>query len=118
VARSRDPGLHGRKPVFRTLRALAMSYFDPYIDPTGCITGYAVVDLSRLGSYDWRFSRRNMWAVSRFLIGIRHTRLKFSRARVRRVRAWYVDYRATHHGKKPLGYRGRENWTELPREFL
>src|SRR5205823_1195315 len=30
VARSRDPGLHGRKPVFATPRALAMSYMDPY----------------------------------------------------------------------------------------
>src|SRR3569833_1899857 len=45
VARSRDPGLHGRKPVFRSLRALAESYFDPYIDYTGRITGYSVVDL-------------------------------------------------------------------------
>jgi len=26
IARSRDPGLHGRKPVFRSVRALAMSY--------------------------------------------------------------------------------------------
>src|SRR5512134_150947 len=45
VARSRDPGLHGRRPVFPTARALAMSYFDPYIDFTGRVTGYAVVDL-------------------------------------------------------------------------
>ena len=45
VARSRDPGLHGRKPVFRTARDLALSYVDPYIDFTGRITGYAVVDL-------------------------------------------------------------------------
>ena len=43
VARSRDPGLHGRKPVFRSPRALAESYFDPYIDYTGCVTGYSVV---------------------------------------------------------------------------
>ena len=47
VARSRDPGLHGRKPVFATPRALALSYFDPYIDFTGRVTGYAVVDLGR-----------------------------------------------------------------------
>ncbi len=47
VARSRDPGLHGRKPVFRTLRALTMSYFDAYIDPTGCIEGYAPFDLTQ-----------------------------------------------------------------------
>ena len=116
VARSRDPGLHGRKPVFRSPRALAMSYFDPYIDPTGCITGYAVVDLSLLGTYDWRFARRNMWAVERFLVRIRHKRLKFSRARVRRLRAWYQDYRAKY-GKKPLSYRGREKWTQIPQEF-
>ena len=41
VARSRDPGLHGRKPVFRSVRALAESYCDPYIDYTGALTGYA-----------------------------------------------------------------------------
>jgi hypothetical protein len=117
VARSRDPGLHGRKPVFRSLRALAMSYFDSYIDPTGCITGYALVDLRVLGRYDWRLSRKNMWVVERMLIRAKHKRLKFSRARVRRIRKWYVKYRATH-GKKPLAYRGRENWTELPREYL
>ena len=41
IARSRDPGLHGRKPVFATPRALALSYFDPYVDFTGRVTGYA-----------------------------------------------------------------------------
>ena len=29
VARSRDAGLHGRKPMFSTLRKLVMSYVDP-----------------------------------------------------------------------------------------
>ncbi len=117
VARSRDPGLHGRKPVFRTLRALAMSYFDPYIDPTGCITGYALVDLRALGRYDWRFSPRNLRAVERFLVRIRHRRIKVSRRRVREMRVRYNEYRAKF-GKKPLFYRGRETWTEIPREFL
>src|SRR5829696_10508603 len=45
IGRSRDPGLHGRKPVFRTTRALALSYVEPYIDYHGRITGYTVVDL-------------------------------------------------------------------------
>ena len=57
IARSRDPGLHGRKPVFRTARALALSYVDPYVDFTGAVKAYAVVDLRDLmGRYDWRFS--------------------------------------------------------------
>src|SRR5215831_11308915 len=37
VARSRDPGLHGRRAVFATARALALSYVDPYVDFTGRI---------------------------------------------------------------------------------
>jgi len=37
VARSRDPGLHGRRPVFATPRALAWSYVEPYVDLTGRI---------------------------------------------------------------------------------
>ena len=117
VARSRDPGLHGRKPVFRSPRALALSYFDPYIDYTGSVTGYAVVDLRALGAVDWRFSRRNVWALERFLIKIRHNRIKSSRARVRRWRQRYRAYREKY-GKKPLFYSGRERWTEIPKEFL
>ncbi len=57
IARSRDPGLHGRKPVFHTPRALALSYVDPYVDFSGRITAYAVVDLREaMGGYDWRLS--------------------------------------------------------------
>jgi hypothetical protein len=117
VARSRDPGLHGRKPVFRTPRALALSYFDPYIDATGCITGYAVVDLRKFEAYDWRFAPRNMWAIERFLVDIPHRRIRSSRRRVRAMRKRYLDYRA-RYGKKPLFYRGRDTWTEIPAEFL
>jgi hypothetical protein len=117
VARSRDPGLHGRKPVFRTLRALAESYFDPYIDYTGCITGYSWVHLDVMGSYDWRLSRRNVWAVENMLLRLPHRKIKRSRKRVRRERERYRAYVAKHR-KKPLYYRGREKWTEIPREFL
>jgi hypothetical protein len=117
VARSRDPGLHGRKPLFRSARALAMSYFDPYIDFTGRLTGYAVFDLRRLGTYDWRLSRRNVWAVERALLRYRHKPLKGSRQRVRSYRARYRAYRAKYQ-KKPLFYRGREKWTEIPKDFL
>ena len=117
VARSRDPGLHGRKPVFRSLRALAMSYFDAYVDPTGAITGYALVDLRTLGNYDWRLTPRHMRAVERFLVGIKHKPVKVPRQRIKRMRARYIAYREKH-GKKPLFYRGRERWTEIPKEFL
>jgi len=117
VARSRDPGLHGRKPVFRSPRALAESYFDPYIDYTGCVTGYAVTHMRTMGSYDWRFSRRNVWAVEHMLLKVRSRKISRSRTRVKRERQKYRDYLAKHK-KKPLYYRGREKWTEIPKHFL
>src|SRR5213083_612480 len=35
IGRSRDIGLHGRRPLFRSLRDLAWSYFDTYVDLSG-----------------------------------------------------------------------------------
>jgi hypothetical protein len=118
VARSRDPGLHGRKPVFRSPRALAESYCDPYIDYTGMVTGYSVVDLKVMGGYDWRFSRRNVWAVENMLLKLPQLKIKRSRKRVRLERKRYRLYREQHNDKKPLYYRGRAKWTEIPKEFL
>jgi hypothetical protein len=118
VARSRDPGLHGRKPVFRSPRALAESYFDPYIDTTGRVKGYSVVDVGKaMGSYDWRFSKRNVWAVENMLLELPSRKIRRSLKRVRSERQRYRDYLAKYK-KKPLYYRGREKWTEIPKEFL
>ncbi len=114
VARSRDPGLHGRKPVFRTLRALAWSYFEPYIDFTGCVKGFAAVDLRRLGTYDWRLSERNVWKVERLLLDVPHHRLRYSPRRVDRLRTRYFKYRREHPGEKPI-YYDRRAWTPIPR---
>ena len=118
VARSRDPGLHGRKPVFATARALALSYFDPFIDDTGRVTGYAVVNLAaEMGDYDWRLADTNVWKVERVLLDYPHRAIRSSDARVDRLRARYRAYRAAH-GAKPTYYKGRERWSALPAEFL
>jgi hypothetical protein len=118
VARSRDPGLHGRKPVFATPRALAMSYFDPYVDFTGRITGYAVVNLAEaMETYDWRVAATQVWKVERVLLEYAHRPITSSGARVRRLRARYRAFRARYPGHRPCRYRGREAWTELPAEF-
>lgn len=114
VARSRDPGLHGRKPVFPTARALALSYVEPYVDFTGCITGYAVVDLRVLGNYDWRLSGRNIWKVERLLVECPHRPIHSSDARIDRLRARYYAFRRAFPGRKPVDYAGRESWSELP----
>jgi hypothetical protein len=119
IARSRDPGLHGRKPVFATPRALALSYFDPYIDFTGRIIGYAVVNVGKeMGAYDWRLADTNIWKVERMLLEYPHRRIASSDDRVDRLRARYRAFIAASGGRKPVFYRGRERWTPLPPEFV
>jgi hypothetical protein len=117
VARSRDPGLHGRKPVFATPRALALSYFDTYIDFDGCIKGYAVVDLRVLGNYDWRLSEKNVWKVEELLRGWPHRPIAYSQARVDRLRRRYKAFRDAYGYKPWKYYRRRDRWTPLPPEF-
>lgn len=116
IARSRDPGLHGRRPVFATPRALALSYVDPYVDYTGRVRGYAVVHLSAMGRYDWRFAPGNVWAVERLLIDWPHHRIRTSDARHRRLKRRYVAYRKAR-GIKPVYYTRRDRWMPLPPEF-
>ncbi len=113
VARSRDAGLHGRRPVFRSIRDLVWSYFDPYVDFTGRLIGYALVNLANLGTYDWRFSRQNMWKVEQFLIDIPHRRLRSSDARYRQLLKAYKAFRRQHPNAPAVYYRGRERWMPL-----
>lgn len=110
VARSRDPGLHGRKPLFASPRALAASYLAPYVDLSGRITGYAVADLRALDRYDWRFARRNVRRVERWLIDYPHRPLDLPERRYQQLRARYARYVARYPGRKPTYYDGKATW--------
>lgn len=110
VARSRDAGLHGRKPVFRTVRDLVMSYFEQYIDSTGRITGYGVASLYELGSYDWRFSLRNVFKVERHLQDIPHRQINSSDARYEKAQKRYLEFRSRHPDRYPDYFENRGLW--------
>lgn len=118
VARSRDPGLHGRKPVFPTPRALAASYLDTYVDLTGRIEAFALVDLRVMGSYNWRLSETNVWKVERMLLDTKHRPLRMSEARYLDFRTRYRAFKDRHPDRKPLFYEGRDKWTPIPPHFL
>lgn len=109
VARSRDPGLHGRKPLFRSLRDLVYSYVDPYVDFTGRINGYGVLDL-RTVRVDWRLSTRNVWTVEQALIHNAHRRLRTSDQRYRLWHARYKRYKARYPDRRPAFYPNRHRW--------
>jgi hypothetical protein len=117
VARSRDPGLHGRKPVFATPRALALSYRESYIDLTGRIKAYTVVDLRVMGAYDWRLSKTNVWKVEQVLLDWPHRRIHTSKRKTDAMRRRYRRFLDAHGYKPWRYYKGRERWAPLPPEF-
>ncbi|MCA1813496.1 MAG: hypothetical protein LC624_06050 [Halobacteriales archaeon] len=109
VARSRDPGLHGRKPVYRNLHSLVQSFSAPYIDSTGRLKGYGVLDLRTL-RVDWRLSARNVWSVEDALIDNAHRRFRVSDAYHRRWHARYRAFKAEHPHDRPTFYPNRRHW--------
>jgi hypothetical protein len=110
IARSRDIGLHGRKPLFRSLRQLVWSYFDPYIDMTGRIKGYALTSLYELGNYDWRFNSRNMHKIEDHLRAIPHQKLKSSDRRYEYWHRRYKQYKRRFPDQSPSYYPNRHQW--------
>ena len=116
LARSRTARPASR--VFATPRALALSYVESYVDFTGGIKAYAVVDLRVMG--DVRLA-----AVGEECVEGRAdaARLAASAARPRRrakiaaMRRRYRRFREAHGYKPWKYYKGRERWTPLPPEF-
>jgi hypothetical protein len=90
IGRSRDEGLHGRRAVFRSIRELARSYQEPYVDLTGRITAYQWVHLDETES-DWRASDRNVWRAERYLLEVKHRPLRMSDQKHRRLRQRYIE---------------------------
>lgn len=110
VARSRDIGLHGRKPVYRSLRELAWSYFDPYVDFTGRLKGYGLTSLYELGDYDWRFSPLRMLRIEDHLRAIPHKPMHSSDKRYQKLLARYHAYKKRYPDRSPGYYDSRPNW--------
>ena len=110
IARSRDIGLHGRKPLFRNLRQLVWSYFDPYIDMTGRIKGYGLTSLYDLGNYDWRFNANNMHKIENHLRAIPHRVIRSSDRRYEYWHERYKKYKQGYPDRSPAYYENKHQW--------
>lgn len=78
IAASSFTGLRGRAPVYRTLRELAMSYFQDYFNLRGertLRTFSRPVDLTRFDHRDWMTSSEPIWYIADYLLDIPHTQL-------------------------------------------
>jgi hypothetical protein len=75
IAKSNFAGLRFRAPIYRTLRELALSYFDHYYNLRGerTLRAYAgPVHLERLDRQGWMTSEEDVWCVPELLIAARH----------------------------------------------
>lgn len=90
IALSRDEGLHGRPPIYRSLRDLAWSYYEPYVDKTGMIRAYQTAHLDDCAK-DWRDRKKNVWQAEKYLNAIKYKKLKSSKARYKKLRAAYLE---------------------------
>jgi hypothetical protein len=75
IAKSNFAGLRFRAPVYRTLRELALSYFEDCYNLRGerTLRSYSrPVNLERLDSQHWMTAEENVWCVPELLIAARH----------------------------------------------
>ncbi len=105
IAKSNFSGLRYREPVHRSLRELAMSYFEGYINLRGDRTLRAYSRPVNLARFDrshpgWMTSPGDLWWVAEHLLEIRHTPLltpalirHLSRVDRRSLQAGLVGYR-------------------------
>lgn len=110
VGLSRDVGLNGRKPVYKTIRALAQSYAAPYIDAHANLKAYGVLDLRTLKSDRWRTSKGSVWYVEEALRQIPHQKIQLSKNFTPYWRKRYLKFKAKHPKKQPDFYPHQEHW--------
>ncbi len=79
VGKSNYAGLRFRDPVYRTLRELAMSYFEDYYNLAGQKTlrrfSTRPVSLARFDRIHWMTTEQDLWAITEHLTTVAHTRL-------------------------------------------
>ena len=78
LSKSNYSGLGFREPIFRTLRELAMSYFDGYFNlrrERTLRTFSNPVNLARFDRREWMTTDQPLWFIAEYLFTIRHFRL-------------------------------------------
>ena len=79
IAISNFAGLRHRAPVYKSLRELAMSYFNDYLNLRGerTLRAYSTkpVNLKKFDSKDWMIRDDNVWFIAEHLCEIPHTKL-------------------------------------------
>jgi hypothetical protein len=107
IAKSNFTGCRYREPVYRTLRELAMSYFNAYFNLRGerTLRRYSrPVNLARFDRLQWTTTEKNIWFIAEYLCEIPHQSL-LKRGMVKdltRLDARTMESEMVGHRKKPV----------------
>jgi hypothetical protein len=111
IAKSNFTGCRYREPVYRTLRELALSYFNIYFNLRGerTLRRYSrPVDLARFDHLHWMTTEKDIWFIAEYLCDIPHRPLlkrglekDLIRVDARTMRGEMVGYRRKTAGPKP-----------------
>ncbi|HZV79135.1 MAG TPA: hypothetical protein VFF60_05905 [Candidatus Binatus sp.] len=102
LAKSNYTGCRYREPIHRSIRELALSYFEGYFDQRGNRTMRRYsrpVNLKRFDQKEWMTTAKPVWFIAEHLVDIPHTAL-LTKAQVRRLNR--IDKRSLAAGL--LGY--------------
>ncbi|HEV7498751.1 MAG TPA: hypothetical protein VGQ33_02055 [Vicinamibacteria bacterium] len=110
IGRSNYSGLRYREPLYRTVRDLALSYFESYFNlrRQKTLRRYSVpVDLARFDRRQWMTAEDDLWDIPNYLVDVKHFPL-ITRAQVRGLAT--VDRRMF-----AAGLVGREGHGAVPK---
>ena len=97
IAKSNYAGCRYREPVHRTLRELAISYFDVYFNLRGerTLRRYSQpINLARFDARHWMTTDRPVWFIPEYLVDVAHTALISPRMARRLTRLDSRSYKA------------------------
>jgi hypothetical protein len=103
VAKSNYTGCRYREPIHRTIRELALSYFEGYFDPRGnrTLRRYSrPINLRRFDSKEWMTTNQSVWFIAEYLVDVPHVPL-LTKGQVRQLTR--MDKRSLRAGL--LGFR-------------
>jgi hypothetical protein len=106
VAKSNFVGLRFREPIFRTVRELALSYFESYFNLEGEKTLRAAsmpFDLGRFDRLGWTFREEHLPYIADRLDGSRHARILTPAMERALHRMDSRSMKAGMHGTDPAG---------------
>lgn len=79
IASSNYPGCRFRAPIHRTLRELALSYFNDYFNKRRerTLRNFSTrpVNLNRFNKQNWMTAEEDIWFIAEYLLEIPHTKL-------------------------------------------